>query len=76
MQVLRKASVRSITALAFAASALLTASAVQAAPGDYCLYANGYVYCGTEEFIYEGDPALGNCLMRWERGLWDCPPEE
>ena len=67
---------RSVAALAtFAASALVSAGPAAAAPGDYCPYASGEVYCGTEEFIYENDPALRSCVARWERAIMDCPPE-
>lgn len=77
MHTLRKASIRSAAVAAtFAASALLTVgsgAATAVAPGDYCNYADGTVYCGTEEFIYEGDPALHECVQRWERASWSCP---
>ncbi|HEX8660252.1 MAG TPA: hypothetical protein VF686_00185 [Brevundimonas sp.] len=69
-------SIRSLAAAAtFAASGLLTVSPAAAAPGDYCLYASGEVYCGTEEFIYENDIRLPNCVFRWEQAQWDCPWE-
>ncbi len=70
------ALIRSAAALAtFAAAALVSVGPAAAAPGDYCLYASGEVYCGTEEFIYENDPAFRSCVARWERASWDCPPE-
>jgi len=75
MHFLRKASTRSAAAaFVFAASALSTSSAM-AAPGDYCLHADGTVYCGVEENIVEGDPGLRACIDRWERAIRDCPPE-
>ena len=46
-----------------------------AAPGDYCLHADGTVYCGVEENIVEGDPGLRACIDRWERAIRDCTPE-
>lgn len=71
-----KASVRSsVAAITLAASALLTTGTASAAPGDYCLYADGTVYCGVEENIVEGDPGLTECVNRWERASWNCPPE-
>lgn len=76
MHTLRKASIRTAAAaFAFAASALSTAGVAVAAPGDYCNYVDGTVYCGVEENIVEGDPGLSECLRRWERASWNCPPE-
>lgn len=64
-----------IAAAAFCAGAIATTGA-QAAPGNYCPYADGAVYCGTEEFIYENDPQFYSCLQRWQIGVMACPPEE
>lgn len=76
MTVLPKPSVRALAAvLAFAASALSTTGVAVAAPGDYCNYVDGTVYCGVEENIVEGDPGLTACIRRWERASWNCPPE-
>lgn len=74
MRTLRKASIRAaIAATAFAASAFSTAGIAVAAPGDYCQYVDGTVYCGVEENIVEGDPGLSDCIRRWERASWTCP---
>ncbi len=76
MHILRQASIRSaVAAVTFAASALITTGTTSAAaPGDYCLYVDGTVYCGVEENIVPGDPGLGECLRRWEQALPNCPP--
>ena len=74
MRTLRKASIRStIAAAAFAASAFSTGGVAYAAPGDYCLHADGTVYCGVEENIVEGDPGLPSCIRRWEQAIMLCP---
>lgn len=68
-------TLRSTIAVAtFGAAALVTTGA-QAAPGNYCPYVDGTVYCANEKFIYENDPRLGACLHRWEIGVMACPPE-
>lgn len=75
MHTLRMASIRSaVASLTFAASALLTAGTVAAAPGDYCLHADGTVYCGVEENIY-GGAELSECIWRWEQAIRNCPPD-
>jgi hypothetical protein len=74
MRQLRKKAVGRVVAGLAAVAAIGVATASQADPGDYCAYADGYVYCGTEEFIYEGDPRLWECLQRWEVASWSCPP--
>ncbi|KDP93109.1 hypothetical protein ER13_03845 [Brevundimonas sp. EAKA] len=63
-----------IAAVAFTAGAV-AASGVQAAAGDYCIHADGTVYCGVEENIVEGDPGLRDCIRRWELAVRNCPPE-
>lgn len=74
MHVLRKASIRfTLAAAVFAASAFSTAGIAYAAPGDYCLHADGTVYCGVEENIVEGDPGLSSCIRRWEQAIMLCP---
>ncbi|WP_292023691.1 MULTISPECIES: hypothetical protein [unclassified Brevundimonas] len=64
-----------IAVAAFTASTMMTSGA-QAAPGDYCNYVDGAVYCGVEENIVEGDPGYRNCIQRWTVASWACPPDE
>lgn len=46
-------TIRTTIAAAALCAAAIATSGAQAAPGNYCPYADGAVYCGTEEFIYD-----------------------
>ncbi|NBW06958.1 MAG: hypothetical protein EBR82_02910 [Caulobacteraceae bacterium] len=73
MRALRKTSLKITTAGALlAASMMMAGTTVQAAPGDYCNYVDGTVYCGVEENIVEGDPGLRACIRRWELASLNC----
>ena len=73
MRALRKTSLKvTVAGALLAASALLSVGTAQAAPGDYCNYVDGTVYCGVEENIVEGDPGLNACIRRWELASMTC----
>ncbi len=75
MRALRKTSLKVTAAGALlAASMMMAGTTAQAAPGDYCNYVDGTVYCGVEENIVEGDPGLNACIWRWTLASWECPP--